>query len=102
MFVTNTPLAQILARQGRWPMSEQDKNWTHQRFQGGWGGPRGLLGWEGGRSMGGGFGRVVERGVQGRGNGGLVVVVGKGTAGRQISLLPPRWRHSYQGRATNN
>ena len=54
MFVTNTPLAQILARQGRWPtMSKEDKNWTHQRFQGGWGGPRGLLGWEGGRSMGG-------------------------------------------------
>ena len=55
MFVTNTPLAQILTRQGRWPMSEQDKNWTHQRFQGGWGGPRGLLGWEGGRSMEGGL-----------------------------------------------
>ena len=29
---------------------------------GGMGGSRGLLGWEGGRSMGGGFGGVVERG----------------------------------------
>ena len=33
-----------------------------------------------------------------------LVVVGKGTAARQISLLPPRWRRSYHttGNKQNN
>ena len=41
---------------------------------------------------------VVSEEGGGSGSGGC----GQGTAGRQISLLPPRWRHSYHTAATTN